>query len=725
MPYCAYQGTIAQPPPLSVSLTPGGSISLSGTYYFWLQIRNRAGYSVPSASRSIVAAPGQIINIAIPAAARPSPDDGTYSYEFTIVANTVDNPATATIVATYPGYFNDEVSKRPLPGLVQLTQNSHLVLGGSVPLLSGLASIAAPIHGMRRLVTEDDTSLPATTLNRIVAYNAVANVPGWYIAHDQVFSPYVSNTIGTLGSLADIYGVRDQDVITPVYALSTNPNSRNPSTAVGYWLINDSTSVVKSGTRVALSVAIGDRDVSAELAGRLRVVFRGYVNTTTGILDRGNGVGGTMAYVDVDLDYAGDQIHVLALPKDLPAGSACWFDVYAIMTLAELNNRAPIGSKLRFAFAFFTYRSIPSSPVGLFGSFIAADFGLRLLVTDLGMGLKALNGSGKLSFPTIGTSFDFWNVGEQSVLGLQANTPDQEVYITKEGTCLVMDTPTSTVALRGVVGTVDGIGSPTAWSNAIALNGTQNIRLVVTYPTQVRSDYPDDLLAGNGEAEFNAYGLRIYVRRVGQFAVYYDVVTTPGSATGTFDLGAVTGTVGEPAEPGDPYFGLFKVADAGFTRTAIAGTSTLPAGNYEVAIALRYFGNVTKIRHDLPGVIYTFTSSIQAVLERSEYWSLPVSSPTALRSWPHVVTGGMRVGLLNSPDLYYWDQDSVAADDGVDTLQITGRPTGRFVRLRSTPAFSAGNGISLDDDGTTVTISAAPISRRGYWMGLGAFTYYE
>lgn len=725
MPYCAYQGVAtSSPPPPSVSLSNGGSITLSGTLYFWLQTRNRAGYSLVSAVRTISYTPGKIIEIVIPSAARPSPDNGTYLYEFVILANTTNDPATARIIATYPGYENDDVTPRTLPGLINLSRDSHLRLGATVPLLSDLSSIVGPIHGMRRLVEEDDTILPATTFNKIVYYSETGT-PGWYLAQDQIFSTYVSSLTGTLGALTDIYTVRDQDVITPTYALSPDPNIRSPSVPVGYWLINDTSSPIKSGTRVAMTAAIGEDDLSRELTGRLLVIFRGYVNTSNGILDRGNGSGGTMAAVGEPLEYGGDTIHIFALPKDLPAGSACWFDVRAIMTLAELNNRAPIGSRLRFAFAFFAYKSILASPVSLLGSFIAAQYDRRYLVPTLGLGLKALNGSGKLLFETIGTSFDFWNVGEQDIPGLEANTPDQNIYITKEGSCFVMDVPTATVVLRGQVGTVDGIGTATSWATPVALNGSQVLRITVTYPTQIRSNYPDPAISGNAKGRFNAYGLRFWVRKVGQAAVYYDMVITPSLTSEVFTIGGTTGTPGEPSTPADPYFGLFQVANNGFAVATTTQYSVLTAGNYEVAVSLRYFGNVTKIRHNLPGVIHTFDSSIQDVWERSEYWRSATASAIALRNWTDEVTAGMRVGLLESPDIYYWDQDSVAADDGSEVIKVSTIATGRFVRLRPTPNFVAGDGIEIEDTGTEITIRSIPPSNEGILMGFGVFTYSE
>ncbi len=722
MPYCSYQGIIPVPPPLSTSTISGGNITQGGTYYFWLQIRNRAGYSLVSSVRSVVFTAGQIIQLVVPSLARPSPDNGTYPYEFVVLGNTANNPATATVIASYPGYETDDLTETTLPGLIQLSEDEHLALSEGLSFLSELSSIPNPIHGMRRLVDEDDLNPPTVTFNKIVFYSEVG-IPGWYVAQDQVFSTYVSSTSGTMGAIADVFNVQDGLVIAPSYSLSTDPGIRSPSTAVGYWLINDTSSTIKSGTRVALTVSIGDTDISSEVTGRIIVVFRGYVDITTGILDRGDGSGGTMAVVDVELDYAGDQIQVIGLPKDLPAGSACWFDVYAVMTLAELNNRAPIGSSLRFAFAFFAYRSIPSSPVSLFGSFIAAQFDRRLLVPTLGMGLKALNGSGKVSFEGIGTAFDFWNVGEQTIGTLEANTPDQAVYITKEGTCLPMDSPTSTVLLRAEIGTVDGIGEATAWSSPIALNGSQNLRITVTYPTQIRSNYPDANLSGSDKGEFNGYGLRIWVRPVGGSSSYYDVVITPESLSDIFVIGASAGTSAEPVAPVDPYFGLFQVPDDGFSLSLLTQTSSLAAGNYTVAISLRYFGNVTKIRHDLLDAIHTFDSSVQEVWERSEYWRTVAETPVSLRTWAQERTPGMRVGLLHSPDIFYWDQDSLEADDGSDTIQITGVATGRFVRLKTAPLIEAGNGISVSSSGNTITISSAPKSLAGYLTGFGLFTY--
>ena len=62
-----YQGVITPPSP-SIAIVPGvGDITdRSGTYYFWMQVRNRAGFSSVSPVVSAVVAIDSRVDITIP-----------------------------------------------------------------------------------------------------------------------------------------------------------------------------------------------------------------------------------------------------------------------------------------------------------------------------------------------------------------------------------------------------------------------------------------------------------------------------------------------------------------------------------------------------------------------------------------------------------------------------------------------------------------------------------
>ncbi len=55
-----------------------------------------------------------------------------------------------------------------------------------------------------------------------------------------------------------------------------------------------------------------------------------------------------------------------------------------------------------------------------------------------------------------------------------------------------------------------------------------------------------------------------------------------------------------------------------------------------------------------------------------------IGNPLLLRNYDRTLRPGMRIAVSNSPDWYYWDSESVLADDGVATIAVTGITTGRF-----------------------------------------------
>ncbi|HEY9660344.1 MAG TPA: hypothetical protein V6C65_17960, partial [Allocoleopsis sp.] len=317
-----YQGTPLTPPPLTLSDGVGSTTAAkAGTYYVWLQYRNMAGFSAVSDVRSQAIAAGQSLEITIPAIARPLTNNGTFIWEFVVLANTTNNPSTAVVVATYPGYESDRTTEQPLPITLYLENDDALSLGGSVASLAELP--AAPVNGMRRAVD--------SLGGQILAYSLEQT--DWIPVFPSIFSTYVSSAIAPIGADLPAAEVEDTNVVSVSYAATGGA-----SAPVGYWLVNDGTTAIAAGTGIRVSVAVGSQDASAEFTGLLKLIFLGYANTTTGVLDTASALGGgSMSGIGVEVPYQGGSSNFV-LPKDLPPNTAFCFQIKAEFSQEYLNS---------------------------------------------------------------------------------------------------------------------------------------------------------------------------------------------------------------------------------------------------------------------------------------------------------------------------------------------------------------------------------------------------
>jgi len=662
-----YQGVVTPPAPTVTIVSGAGDIaSATGTYYFWLQTRNRAGFSTFSTVVSATISANDRIDFTLPSSIRPN-NNGQYVHSAYILAAKSNNPFIATIVCSVPLYQLDEVTERSLPITIQVGEDHHLEAGNEVDYFSDLP--VNPCAGQRVYVEQDDREDPPVDVNTIFEYQPFAAVAGWYPAFDQTFSTYISDTTQQGGALVSINAA--ESVITSLYALSESIVDRSPSVPIGLWIINNGSQPVPAGSRIGMSLFIGNENVSNDFSGRFRSTFKGYVNTTTGVNSTSDGNGGTMLLINEPVDFSGETIEVLKLQRSLPVGEAVWIDVQCIATYEELNNRAPFGAKIKVSPFFFTFGATPIAPTPIGGA-IASVQGSRLIVPGADLSVTALAGSGNVQFNDLGTAFSFWNREAQSLV-LTPNTADQPIAITKEGFCFALDDLTGTTQLRALVGTVNGEGQVSSWSTPFNLNGSQNLSITIVHPTIVRVDYPD-LIAGSSDGVFDCYSFRVYVKKTGGDTYYWDINKSANAST-TGTIASTAGTLGNPPIVSNT-FGLHRVTS--FTPTPATGTAVLASGEYSVAIALVYLSNVTSINNSPDGGIITLSSTYTEALNDSSYWREVIGDPLLLRNYDRTLRPGMRIAISNSPDWYYCDSESILADDGVATIAVTGITTGRF-----------------------------------------------
>ena len=651
-----FQPVPITPPSPTVAVISGSVSTKTGTKYVWLQTRNRAGYSQVSASPwtgTVNASEG--LTLTVPAGARPTPN-GADIRRFVFLMSEDSDPLNACVVAEVDGYEIDGVTPKTLPQSVNITTDEHFKLSQHVANVAALP--ASPVRGTHRQL--DDTSV-------IVRYNGSQ----WESAKPQAFNTYVTSVSSQYGSAADLSIILSDQVLTESY----DTDSAVDSVPVGYAVVNDGDTTLTKGTLIGLSVTLDGEDVSSSFAssGGIFLTFIGFVDTTTGVLDTsGEGGVGTMAGVGVEVPYLGQRTG-LRLLKDLPSGSSYVFQVKINLTTAQLGYRGTYGSNLEFAPYFYADRADRSPGGFLFGSFISNDGGKRRIVPVTGLEARALDGTGQIVLPG-GYSYVFSGVAAQPVLSLTANTANQRVAININGACLIDSTaPNSSSLLRAIVGTLNTVSKPTSWEGSLSLNSSTLAKVTVTYPTAIRSDYPD-VIAGSTSGVFNPSYVRIYIRPVGGGDVLqFEGSITPGVASQIFTVGGVAGTnIGSGALPTRASADLcpYEPTTTDFTETTDTGSSTFSAGTYEVAIAFRYANTVTSINHLDPDCIDEASLSIADIYAAMKYWGEGVTTFTDLAALdPSVVYDMQSRPVIDEHQIYIY-RSATDAWEVTNSIQV-------------------------------------------------------
>ena len=639
-----YQGTPQTPPAPQLSLGVGNiTAAKAGTKYLWLQYRNRAGYSAVSAVASIAVAATQKIIITIPTGAKPAAVGGVFG---------VDIQEYVILLSEANG------TPYVLPATIELSRDQHLAVS-SLTVANEAALPSNPVHGMRRSISSP---------SGFVAYDAVFSPTGWKPVYPQLFSTYVtSTTIENGGDIAISDVIDDAVILTPSYGVDGTY-----SKTVGFWLVNNDSNVVPEGTQIGIAFDLDSVDVSSQFIGLAALTFQGYVTVSTGALD----ISGMI--VNTTVPYSGSQTGMV-LQKDLPVGSAALLQVQLNFRAFQLANRPVQGSVLRASPYFYSEfaRFDPNGAIN--GSLIAAEFGRRrILPTTGGNAAKALKGTGSIAIAGVG-SYTFTGVPESSVIGLEANTADQKVFISINGSLYVAASAIAGARQRALVGTVNGVGHVKTWSGSYALDGTKSLQITATYPANISVNYPD-IIAGSADGVFNASQIRIYVRPVGGGTIKYFDVNVLVGAPQTFTVGLTgTGTVGTiPADPAAS-FGLYRATDGSYAIAPITATSDFAAGNYEVAIAYVFSDRVTSIDHTTnSGNIYEASGTLAELYQAADYWKYTVSNAAVLRALPSSGYPNFHRRAIADVGLEVaWNALSYEVDDGVNFFKPSDRAIGQ------------------------------------------------
>jgi hypothetical protein len=653
-------------PSLSAAVTNGAGnfTTNTGVWYFWLQARNAIGYNLVSSASSVTVIANSVVQLTIPSDAYRS---GEYWEEFYISASKVNSPNTACIICVVPA-VNNLQTPIALPFTVNLDLNEYLNVNASVALPDDLPAFV--VNGMLRQVS---------SLGAIFKYNAFSNTtvngttviaPGnsltgvWELFTDG-YNINLSDLTSNLGCNQYITATTD---LTRVYSDPYNPDGSAGFSRV-YWILNTNAENIPKSTRVGATVYLNSTDVSSSLTGLFKLVFLGYSNLDTGlldILDENNqnpmpGIGTTYNYSPNKTD--------LQLPKPLPENFAYVFKIYPEFSPYQLSLSLPNGSSLSILPYLYATQGIYNAVGDLLGDFISNDSGLRRALPRQGLSLLVLEGSG------IVKNYQFNLAPKTSVFGLQPNLTNQKLIIDGNGSVYISSSPSNLESIRAIISTLELTSSVISLGN-ISGSNTALFTVSLTHPiltadnlAYINSAYLD-VIAGK-LAYFNPSSVRVFIKNNNTNEVrYQDIAIAPLSVSTSQALNYSTMTV--TTEVISNAEGLFK----GSNLTASSNdTGTL----YTVYAGYHYNGNtVSNISHKSTGnvvVITELTSSFLTDNAQLARLRVPVSNLDELRSiapidWDIVE---VKVGFSNKPALYSYNPtlSLVTADyaDGFTYIQ--------------------------------------------------------
>lgn len=571
MPKFQFAGTRPQACVHAVNILSGGTTTsaIAGDWKFYLQFRNRAGYSLLSDPVAVTLIAGNRVQFTIPADARR---EGEWIGEWVIAGTRSLFNVDARVLCTVPAYDSNG-NAVTLPTSITLSSDEHFGIEVTVAAEADLPALA--LHGMRR-------GLLST--GEIVYYNSFAS--RWDNVIPPSFSSYVNSAEGEGGANRDAGLLNWQNCLIPDY--DTGYSSPVQGTAIGFWLVNNSDFDIPSGTPIEFVFRAGKY---TDFGGKIIVRPKGFANILTGNLDR-SGEGGTGLYEGVDQDFVFQNVNgEIILEKNLPPGWAFYFEIIPQFNDTQLGDLVLQGQILTCYASFSNERSSYAPGTYGLGDFIYPDPSpRRRIYPRIGyLSAKASPGAGLVK------QREFRKSGSQIILGFTANTANQQVAVSGDGVCIAVDSIPIYAARRAYVGTVDGAGTPTAFQYNLSVDSTKVIRLIVTHPANIRSNYPD-VIASSNLGEFNATKVYVYVKNLNNSQITrFAEDITPGATTSNFAIGGIAGVVVSSLPSPDNRFGLYE--PVGFTASTENLASSFSSANVEIAIAYYFENTVTAIDH--------------------------------------------------------------------------------------------------------------------------------
>jgi len=645
----------------NVTVTTGGSIATSGTLYLAINGRNPAGVNLASPIVPVAYTAGSRIIVTI-----PDLTDGEF-YEQIVLSGAATNSAAAMVQLAV-------TDANSLPDTITLSSPSHIALSATVADPASLPT--DPIDGMKRGVTSlgrvfeffqgSTRAANGTTI-------LTASTGRWFQV--PAFSTYVAATTDPGGCDTPLSLITENTLTIPRYAVDGGNGQEKT-----YWIVNTEGSPIEAGKKLVLSATLNDAPKSGLFSGLIEYKLSGFAKQSDGSLRvTDNTTGLDLIGLDTWTPIENQATDIL-ISDDLEPGECLTYSLRPRFSAVELNGDVTQDSVLKAVALVAPQMGVYDSTGYVTGDLILThpeiEFDRRRVLPNTGLSVTLTKGSGTV-YRRVWVA-----VGAQVVSNLQSNTNNQIIAINANGSGFAVTALRTGDAKRAVVGTVAGSGAATAWETGIPVSGSQGLEILVSHPTTIRANYPD-LIAG-ATCDPNGATLTVLVRSGGTIKRFSGIGFVSGDEFTTINLGNVwasapTGTVPAPAAN----FSLFTPTG---TDSEASGVGDFPAGTVDVAVFYSYDGNqVTRISH---------STNDGCIPEADGTFNELFSTITALQS---ALTNLNKVAVSET-------------DPSVDYLENK---------------LVAGDGIEINSDGTTITISQGVKSRTGYFMGFFGFTYHQ
>ena len=567
----------------SVTASSGGSTSTGGTLTFFLQARNRAGRNLLSEGKAVTWTAGQQVVVTINASARQSGED---IFSFILSAST-STPQQARQLAEWRAKNTNQVTNRTLPATITLNSSELLLLAPTVANLAALPTTR--VNGMVRQVGADFYKWDSEATEGTVQAGS-----GYWVQVPRA-TTFLSSTESEGGCDRSVEA-DNVEVILPLPYIGDGSDS----TPVVYWLLNgfseDTGSSWPVGTLIGLATALNGQPTTV-LEGKARIKVLGKVRRSTGILE---------SLPESNSIFVNSGDFVFSLSEEIDRGYGIAIEISLTFVLAELTSFIPVDATVNI-YPFLRRQVGIFNPFGTFFGESVVTQGDKWRILPEIIGFKRGSGIGQIN----GYITPFLS-SEIFLIGLLADTANQKVCVSGAlgGSCTIRANPLQSEAIRAIISTLPGESTPSAWTTPLAIQNGQIFQATVTFPSTVRSNYPD-VIAGMG-ASFNCSQLRVYFRIGG--VIYrrnQPINLAGGSITFTImDLLDTTIVSNLPSSP-SPDFNFWSYNP--ITTSLSSGTGTL-SGNIEVAVAYFYPSpnpRLTSISHSTDlGSLPEFEASI-------------------------------------------------------------------------------------------------------------------
>lgn len=631
-----------QCPSPTIAAASGGNLS-AGSLWFGIVRQNRIGFDIPSTLQQVTWTNGQKIVITLPSPLRVN--DSEDVQRIWVIAAATNTPAQTQAIACWRGYQLVSVgggyyaeSRNSLPATIELTESAQIALGAVSANPTALTGLTDLKDGHLRFVTSLNKTFlydPVSTqsANGLTVLAASPNPGKWvqWWFPDTFSIGSITDTTGDRGANKDTRATIDADVILPPPRYKMDGTN---STWVQYTLFNgltESGTVIEAGTRVRLDVYQSGAIRSQLFSGRVVFKLLGVVRFSDGSIS----TSGITANIETPVVY-GDPCYTLE--ADLQPGYGLSFAIAFKFNRAELDGDVQVGAlSVR---PYFSQQSGVFYPgYRLTGDLIYNLGDLRRIFPKRGAIARIGQGAGVIKR----LEFDLRSAGDLTIPS--TGVTDQKITVNSNGDVFWRGSADllASEVLRAVVGLRTGRSNPSAWSSYTAYSATDSIQVAITYPTDIRSNYPD-VIANAGVSkgvQFNAPFVAIYIQRQsdGQIREFSNNATL---ATGTqtftisdFTAGTVIGSL--PTTVGD--FGCFE-SSANPTVTTLPGGGSIGSASYRVAYAFRYDGTtLTDISHSTSvGCVGEFVSTLGTL------GSQIATLSTAIAAWQN---GSASIDVLN------------------------------------------------------------------------------